>query len=186
MEPGKFQRLILRENIVGAKRLSNLFFALVLTLGGLGFLLTGLSSFYRKSLLWFINVETINFIPQGIVLVFYGTTAIILGTFLWMIISWDVGGGFNEYNKEKEQITLTRLGFPGKNREISLTYEMKEVQAIKVSITEGLNPKREIYLRTKNQREIPLTPVGAPIVLAEIEEKAIELAQFIGVRVEGL
>ena len=85
MEPGKFQRLILRENIVGAKRLSNLFFALVLTLGGLGFLLTGLSSFYRKSLLWFINVETINFIPQGIVLVFYGTTAIILGTFLWMI-----------------------------------------------------------------------------------------------------
>ena len=93
---------------------------------------------------------------------------------------------YDDLNKEKEQITLTRLGFPGKNREISLTYEMNEVQAIKVSITEGLNPKREIYLRTKNQREIPLTPVGAPIVLAEIEEKAIELAQFIGVRVEGL
>ena len=31
---------------------------------------------------------------------------------------------------------------------------------------EGINPKREIYLRTKDQREVPITRVGEPILLS--------------------
>jgi hypothetical protein len=39
-------------------------------------------------------------------------------------------------------------------------------------------PRRTIYLCVKGQREIPLTRVGQPMTLEEIETQAAELAQF--------
>jgi hypothetical protein len=120
------------------------------------------------------------------VMIFYGTTAILLGSFLLVTIIWDIGGGYNEYNKEEEQITLFRFGFPGKYRKILIQYKMDQIQALQVNIKEGLNPKRELYLRTKDQKYIPITPIGAPMILSELEERALELSQFIGVKVEGL
>ena len=50
---------------------------------------------------------------------------------------------------------------------------MKEIKSVKLSISEGINPKREIYLRTKDQREVPITRVGEPILLSQIEEEAV-------------
>jgi DNA mismatch repair protein MutH len=40
-------------------------------------------------------------------------------------------------------------------------------------------PRRTIYLCVKGQREIPLTRVGQPMTLEEIETQAAELAQFL-------
>jgi hypothetical protein len=181
-----FQRVILKENIPGAKRFSNYGFSIILIIGGFGFFITGVSSFFNLNPLWFINLENIKFIPQGIVMIFYGTTAILLGSFLLVTIIWDIGGGYNEYNKEEEQITLFRFGFPGKYRKILIQYKMDQIKALQVNIKEGLNPKRELYLRTKDQKYIPITPIGAPMILSELEERALELSQFIGVKVEGL
>ena len=58
-------------------------------------------------------------------------------------------------------------------------------KAFKLS-SEGINPKREIYLRTKDQREVPITRVGEPLLLSQIEEEAVELASFLEVPLEGL
>ena len=63
---------------------------------------------------------------------------------------------------------------------------MKEIKSVKLSISEGINPKREIYLRTKDQREVPITRVGEPTLLSQIEEEAVELASFLEVPLEGL
>ena len=63
---------------------------------------------------------------------------------------------------------------------------IKEIKSIKLIISEGINPKREIYLKTKDQREVPLTRVGEPLLLSQIEEEAVELASFLGVPLEGL
>ena len=63
---------------------------------------------------------------------------------------------------------------------------MQEIKSIKLSIAEGLNPKREIYLQTKDQRQIPLTRVGEPLLLSQIEEEAVELANFLNIPLEGL
>ena len=38
-----------------------------------------------------------------------------------------------------------------------------------------ISPKREIYLCTKDQRQIPLTRVGEPLLLSSIEEEAVDL-----------
>ena len=174
------------EKILGSRRWSNYWWATSILFGGLGFFLVGLSSYFKIELLPFTKSSELLFLPQGIVMTFYGTIAILMSLFLWLTIIWDVGGGYNEFNNENGKITIFRLGFPGKNRMLELNYNIKEIQSIKVNIQEGLNPKREIYLKTKDKREIPLTRVGTPMLLSEIEEKATSLAQFLGVVLEGI
>ena len=63
----------------------------------------------------------------------------------------------------KNLVKIVRRGFPGKNREILLTYSLNSVKSIGIKITEGLNPKRIIYLCLKDERKIPLTPVQEPV-----------------------
>jgi hypothetical protein len=117
---------------------------------------------------------------------FYGSTGILLSGFLFATIQLNVGGGYNLYDKKNKRIEIFRLGFPGKKKEICLSYSIKEIKSIKLIISEGINPKREIYLKTKDQREVPLTRVGEPLLLSQIEEEAVELASFLGVPLEGL
>ena len=174
------------DKILGSRRISNYWWATVIFLGGLGFFLAGLSSYLKIDLLPFTSSTGLLFVPQGIIMTFYGTIAILVSIFLWFTILWNVGAGYNEFNNDKGLITIFRLGFPGKNRILKLEYQIQEIQAIKISIQDGLTPKREIYLKTKDKREIPLTRVGQPLLLSEIEEQATSLSKFLGVILEGV
>lgn len=177
---------VLKRAVLGSRRFSNYWWATVLTLGGIGFLLAGLSSYLKINLLPFADPTQLIFIPQGIVMGFYGTAALALAIYLWLIISWDVGGGYNEFNKVSGKARIVRSGFPGKNRHIEIEHPLDEVQAVRVDIKEGLNPKRALYLRVKGRFDIPLTRVGQPIALSELENQGAELARFLQVPLEGL
>jgi len=170
--------------IKGSRRLSNIFWALIVSAGGLGFFLSGLSSFFNTNLLLFSDSTNISFIPQGIVLVFYGTVGSILGIFLCLTIWWDVGFGYNEYSKEKQKVTIYRKGFPGKNQELSLEFNFQELKSIKLFLRDGLNPKRQLFLCLIDNREIPLTGSGQPIALNEIETEALKLARYLNIYLE--
>ena len=172
----------MRTYISGSRRLSNIFWALTITLGGLGFFLNGCSSYFNTNLLIFSDASSIAFIPQGIILMFYGTVALILGFFLCLTIIWDVGFGYNDYNAD--QITVYRKGFPGKNRELNLTFPSEVVKSIKVRVTEGLSPRRQLFLCLKDSREIPLTGVDQPAALNKIENEAVTLAKYLNVFLE--
>lgn len=174
------------EKILGSRRFSNYLWASVILGGGISFFIVGLSSYLNKELLPFTKSLNIAFIPQGIVMIFYGTIGILLSIFLWLTIIWDVGSGYNKFDNNKGIVTIFRLGFPGKNRFLCLEYNIEDIKAIRIYIQDGLVPKREIYLKIKDKREIPLTRVGQPLLLSEIEEKATELAKFLGVVLEGL
>nr|YP_009511028.1 photosystem I assembly protein ycf4 [Hydropuntia rangiferina]AXI96701.1 photosystem I assembly protein ycf4 [Hydropuntia rangiferina]UAD87384.1 photosystem I assembly protein ycf4 [Hydropuntia rangiferina] len=174
------------DKILGSRRISNYFWATIIFLGGLSFFLVGLSSYFKIEFLPFTRSTDLLFLPQGIIMTFYGTTAILISIFLWLTIIWNVGSGYNEFNRDIGLITIFRLGFPGKNRILKLNYKINEIYSIKVNIQDGLTPKREIYLKTKDQREIPLTRVGQPMLLSELEERAATLAKFLGVIVEGV
>jgi hypothetical protein len=178
--------LVKRDTIVGSKRLSNYFWAIVLLLGGTGFLLAGFSSYFKRNFLPFANPTDLVFIPQGIVMTFYGVVAISLSLYIALTILWDVGGGYNEFNKVDDLIRIARNGFPGKNRQILLVYPMNNVKSIRLSIQDGINPKRVIYLCTKDQRQIPLTQIEQPRSLLELETEASELAKFLNVNLEGI
>ena len=177
----------LHQDILGARRPSNYFWAGVTAVGGVGFLLAGISSYLHKNLLPFSDLPAqLVFIPQGIAMGFYGTAAILLCIYLCLIIVWNVGGGYNEFDKSASEVRILRRGFPGKNREIDLRYPLKDVLAVRAEIKEGLNPKRALYLKVKGKGDIPLTRVGQPISLAELENKGAELARFLQVPLEGL
>lgn len=172
--------------ILGSRRFSNYWWATTILLGSIAFVLVGLSSYSNLQVLPFTKSLDISFMPQGAIMVFYGTLGISISSFLWLTIIWNVGSGYNEFNNEEGIITIFRMGFPGKNRSLLLKYNINEIQSVKVHIKEGLNPKREIYLKTKDYREIPLTRVGQPLLLSDIEYKATELAKFLGVVLEGI
>ena len=174
------------DKIVGSRRFSNYWWATIVFSGGLGFLLAGLSSYLQQELTPFTDFNNLSFLPQGVIMVFYGTAGITVSVFLWLTIIWNVGSGYNEFNYNNRTITIFRFGFPGKNRLLKLEYSIDEVKAIKININDGLTPRREIYLKTKDLREIPLTSVGQPLMLSEIEERASNLAKFLGVSLEGL
>lgn len=171
--------LIRRYSVVGSRRISNYMWAFVTGLGGLDFLLTGFSSYLNKNLLAIIHAENIVFFPQGLVMCFYGLLGFFFSFYLSLTILWSVGGGFNIFDKEKQIIRIFRWGFPGKNRRIDLNYPMNDVTGIRLELKDGLNPRRTIYLCLKGQRQIPLTRVGQPMTLEEIETLAAELARFL-------
>jgi hypothetical protein len=177
---------VIRQNILGSRRFSNFLWASVSLIGGIGFLLAGLSSYLNKNLLFVSDTSELQFIPQGIALTFYGVAGCLLSVYLWLIILWDVGGGYNEFNKNQGIVKIIRSGFPGKNRRIELEFPLEDVQSVKAEIKEGLNPKRTLYLKVKQRRDIPLTRVGEPIALSALENQGAELARFLEVPLEGL
>ena len=207
---------------VGSRRFSNYWWASIILFGGFGFLLTGVSSYLNSDLLPFINSKNILFFPQGLVMCFYGILGLIFSCYLWLTLFWGVGGGFNEFNKKQGIVRIFRWGFPGKNRRIDLSYDVKDIEAIRVEIKEGLNPRRILYIRVKGnttcstpsqneklskgssknpvknlstnnlvgmtqlqtKRDIPLTRIGQPTTLEDIEKQAAELAKFLQVSLE--
>nr|YP_009184690.1 hypothetical chloroplast RF4 [Oogamochlamys gigantea]ALO62762.1 hypothetical chloroplast RF4 [Oogamochlamys gigantea] len=193
--------LIRRYFIVGERRISNYWWASVIFLGALGFLFVGISSYFggigevasieantTQNVLNALprNFSMISFFPQGLLMSFYGSLGLLLSIYWWLLIFWNVGGGFNEFNKKEGYIRVFRWGYPGKTRRIDLSYPLKDVEAIRVELKQGFDPQRTIYIRFKSKGEIPLTGIGQPLTLKEIEKQASELANFLQVTLEGL
>ncbi|BAZ28459.1 photosystem I assembly protein Ycf4 [Cylindrospermum sp. NIES-4074] len=177
---------LLHQNVLGSRRFSNYWWATIVTLGATGFLLAGLSSYLKVNLLLVTDPTQLIFVPQGLVMGLYGSAGLLLATYLWLVILWDVGGGYNEFNQETGKFKIFRWGFPGKNRQIEIESRIQEVQSVRITLKEGLNPRRALYLRVKGRRDIPLTRVGQPLSLTELETQGAELARFLGVPLEGL
>jgi len=177
---------IRKDKIIGSRRFSNYFWALFLCFGGLGFILAGISSYFNINFLPFSNAQNLVFIPQGLIMIFYGTLSLGLSAYIIFTIILDIGGGYNEYNKLENLVKIVRKGFPGKNRQILLTYPLISIRAIGIKIKEGLNPTRSIYLCLKDERNIPLTSTQEPISISNLEEEATNLAKFLELKLETL
>lgn len=175
-----------RDIIIGSRRASNYFWSCLLLLGGIGFLLAGASSYFEINLLPFSNSKDLVFIPQGVVMMFYGTLAIGISAYIFVTILLNIGSGYNEYNKLENIIKVVRKGFPGQNRQILLTYPLTTIKSIGIKVTEGLNPNRSIYLCLKDKRTIPVSSIQEPISITELEEQATELAKFLDLKLENL
>ena len=177
---------IRQDNITGSRRFGNYFWGTFLALGGVSFLLAGLSSYFKINLLPIANPTELVFIPQGLVMMFYGTLSLSFSIYISATILWDIGSGYNEYNKMENLVKIVRKGFPGKNREVLLTYPLASIQSIGIKISEGLNPQRSIYLCLKDERKIPLTPVQQPDSISNLEKQAADLAKFLDLKLENL
>ncbi len=177
---------IIKEDITGARNLSSFLIFFVLLLAGTGFFLAGLSSYLNVNLLLVTNTTDIIFIPQGITMLFYGTAAIGIAIYIFLTIFWNIGSGYNEFSKIENIVRIIRLGFPGKNRTIFLSYEFKNIKNLKFLLKQGLNPRCNILLVLKDKREIPLFPAQFLLNPSQLEKKAIQLSQFLNVPLESL
>ncbi|MBP5973664.1 photosystem I assembly protein Ycf4 [Brasilonema sp. CT11] len=177
---------VLHQKVLGSRRFSNYWWATVVSLGGTGFLLAGISSYLKINLLIVSDPTQLAFVPQGLVMGLYGAAGSLLALYLWLTVLWNVGGGYNEFNRENGTITIFRWGYPGKNRRIQIDCSTEDVQSVRIQVKEGLNPRRELYLRVKGRRDIPLTRVGQPLSLQELEIQGAQLARFLSVPLEGL
>jgi len=109
---------VLYTDILGARQFGNFVFTFLLLVGGFGFLFAGLITYITQP----IYTNEISFIPQGILLTFYGMFALTLCGFIFLTLSWDIGSGYNEINKDEKLIRIQRKSFPGKSQSILLTY----------------------------------------------------------------
>ena len=174
---------LLEQSVLGSRRLSNVLVAAVVSTGGLGFLLTSLSSYLGTDLLPIGHPAALSWVPQGLVMGLYGVAAVLLATYLWTVIAIDVGAGANRFDKSSGTLTITRRGF---RQLISVSTPLKDIQAVKVDVRDGLNPRRRLALRVQGRRDIPLTRVGEPMPLVDLERGGAELARFLGVPLEGV
>jgi hypothetical protein len=176
----------MKYEIVGARNFRSYFIMTILFAAGIGFFLAGLSSYLNINLLKLTDTSEIHFIPQGIAMLFYGTGALGFAFYLFLTIIWNIGSGYNEFSKNENIVRLVRLGFPGKNRTIFLSYEFKNIKNLKFLIKQGLNPRCNILLVLKDRREIPLFPAQFLLNPLDTEKKAIELSNFLNVPLENL
>lgn len=174
------------ENVIGSRRMSNVSWALIVFLGALGFIVVGLSSYFGKDIIPLLQSESIIFKPQGLVMLFYGIGGLFLSIYLWCIIIWDIGSGYNEFDRKEGIISIFRWGFPGTNRRIRIRCLVEDIQAIRLEVNEGLTSRSVISIRLKGQQDIPLNQMGESLTLSQMEENAAQLARFLRVPIEGI
>ena len=174
---------LLEQPVVGSRRLSNVLVAGMVTIGGVGFLFASLSSYLGRDLLPLGHPAGLVFIPQGLVMGLYSIAAALLATYLWTVIVIDVGAGMNRFDRSAGVVTISRRGF---RKPISVEIPIKDIKAVKVEVRDGFNTRRRVSLRVQGRRDMPLTRVGEPLPLAQLEQDGAELARFLNVNLEGL
>jgi hypothetical protein len=174
---------LLEQPVLGSRRPSNLLVAAMVSLGGVGFLLTSLSSYLHRDLLPVGHPAELDWVPQGLVMGLYGLAALLLASYLWAVIGIDVGSGSNRFDRAAGQATISRRGF---RQRIDVDIPLRDIQAVKVEVRDGLNPRRRLALKLQGRRDLPLTRVGEPLPLAELELSGAQLARFLGVPLEGV
>jgi len=177
------QAQLLEQSVVGARRLTNQLMAVVVSIGGTGFLLASSSSYLGRNLLPIGNPSSLVFVPQGLIMGFYGIAALLLALYLWVLLAINLGAGSNRFDKAAGVVTISRRGY---FKPISAEFPMTDVKAVKLEVRDGINPRRRISLRVKDRRDISLTRVGQPLPLDQLEREGAELARFLGVNLEGL
>nr|WOC91878.1 photosystem I assembly protein Ycf4 [Utricularia olivacea] len=172
------------EFLTGSRKFSNFCWALMIFLGSLGFLLVGISSYLGRNLISFVSSQQIFFFPQGIIMCFYGMAGLFISSYLWCTIYWNVGSGYDRFDRKEGLVCIFRWGFPGKNRRIFLRFFLKDIQSIRIEVKEGIYARRVLYMGIRGRDAIPLTRTDENLTTREIEQKAAELAYFLRVPIE--
>ena len=176
-------QMFLEQTVEGSRRTSNYVVGGMVSIGGIGFSLASLSSYLGKNFLPLGNPSTLIFVPQGLIMGLYGIAAFLLAIYLWTLIALNFGSGTNIFDKNLGTLSVARKGFL---KEINVEIPLKEIKAVKLEAREGINPKRRISLRIQGRKDLPLSGVGSPLPLTELEQEGAELARFLSVNLEGL
>jgi hypothetical protein len=181
--PQQFKNFYIND-IQGARNWANIFLATLLSLGSLGFLSTGIISYLKDYKLDLIDLNTLPFIPQGLVMCFYGIAGIFMGSYLWLTIFFNVGSGYNEIDLDEGMIVLFRWGFPGNNRRIRVRCLIRDIESIRITSQSALGKLDTIALCIQGTTELPFDSKLNAWNTNMIERQAAQLAQYLQVPLE--
>ena len=170
-----------RDRVIGSRSAENYWWASVLTIGSIGFLLSGLSSFYKFNLLPIIHAEEIQFLPQGLVMCFYGSLGLVTAGYLWLTMLWKVGDGYNEFDMINGTLHLFRWGFPGKDRRVDVKFPLQDVEGVFIRRNNGFGEQQMLCIRLRGRREVPLLGLNTLESQNKVEGWAADLARFLNV-----
>jgi len=175
---------IIRDIVSNSNYIGNYIFARLLNFRGSLFFIIGFSS-WNKPTNFYFYIPEIQFIPQGFAICFYGRLMFFASAYLFLIRFFSIGTGFNEYNKQKEEITIFRWGFPGKNRRFKLSYSLIEIETL---ILENRNyiiemNNSSLYLLMTNKQKVLLIR-DSMLTVQEIEYFSSELAKFLNLPIK--
>jgi len=173
-----------RDVIFGSRAKENFVLAWLMCLGGGCFLTIGIATYLGQPVLFMLSKAPLTFLPQGLVMGFYGIFALFLGLYLWVVVWWNIGGGMNEFDCQRGRISIFRWGFPGINRRIHFACQLQEIEAVQIESRGGLWPVSLAYLKRRGKISVPLGELARGGSSQEAEDEAAELAQFLGVPVE--
>ena len=174
---------LLEQIVTGSKKTTNYIVASSLTIGGIGFSLASISSYFGKDFVPVGNPSTLIFVPQGLFMGFYGLLGTFFAVYIWALIRVDYGSGINRFDKGTGQLTVSRQGF---FKKIMVEVPIDDIQAVKLEVREGFNPRRRICLRLLGRKDLPISEVGGPQPLLVLERQGAEIARFLKVNLEGI
>jgi len=161
-----------RDSIVGTRKIENYLWALILLVGGIRFITVNSVS------------DSTGFeitVAQQLVMGLYGYIAVYTSFYLVCSMFWNVGAGYNEYNKEQQLLKITRWGFPGKNRRIHIEIPFSTIQALSIQTEDSLFSRDGVTLQYENGKSLPLLQPNQTLTLDELEAYATQIAFFIQV-----
>jgi hypothetical protein len=169
-------------SLKGAANFTNICWAFILLLGSSGFLTLGIFSYLNPiGLMPSTSTGDIQFIPQGLVMSFYGTAGLFLGSYLWLTIFFNIGSGYNEVDLKKGCITLFRWGFPGNKRKNRIRCLFYNIKAIQVNSTSLFGQPAGIVLELKGAKKLLFYSTTNGLKLENLEQEAAELAQYLNI-----
>jgi hypothetical protein len=129
----------------------------------------------------YIQSNVLTFIPQGLVMCFYGIAGMFVGTYLGCAIVLNVGAGYNEIDCKEGIVTLFRWGFPGQNRKIRVRFLIRDIERIIIYSQNRFSSRANIALELQNGIQIPFYSNIESWTVQKIEEEAAQLAQWLQV-----
>jgi len=165
------------KKIVGARTWSNTIWAIILGTASLGFINTGLTSYNGEG--------NLSFIPQGLIMCFYGLGGLFIGGYLGWTIIFNVGAGYNEFDWQRGTLTVFRWGFPGQNRKLRLRCLMRDIKGIRVTHNTNIGGSRGISIQLQGQISLPLASSLPPWTAIDLEREAAQLSQMLQVPLDS-
>ncbi|CAH8331347.1 unnamed protein product, partial [Eruca vesicaria subsp. sativa] len=62
---------------------------------------------------------------------------------------WNVGSGYDLFDRKEGIVRIFRWGFPGKSRRIFLRFLIKDIQSIRIEVKEGVSARRVLYMEIR-------------------------------------
>ncbi|GFP99642.1 photosystem i assembly protein ycf4 [Phtheirospermum japonicum] len=115
---------------------------------------------------------------------FYGIAVLLINSYLWCTISWNVGNGYDRFDKRDGNVCILCWGFPGKNRRIFLRFLIKDIKSVRIEVKEGIYACRVLYMDIRGRGAILVTRTDENLTPREIEQKDAKLAYFLRVPIE--